>query len=124
LKGNNAALHSKLASFNLQAEQYKIIQNVYYSYDDAITDLQNHLFQNTYTLIQGLLSNPNDLVTVRQIQEQFVKMNYKDIELLLKILIAIIPNNEKLFDLLKDLNINPIKILLFDNIWTIIQKRF
>lgn len=121
LKSNISAFQEKLADFNINEEQKKVVCNVYYSYDEVIKDLQEQNFQNTYDLVKKIINQKEDLATIKQVQEQFSKFNYKQIELFIKMLLALVPNNEKLFNLLSSLNVNPIKTLLFDNIWSILR---
>jgi DNA polymerase-3 subunit delta' len=116
LKSNIKSTNEKLNQFKLTIEQKQIISRVYHSYDDINTDLRDNTFNNAYNLAKIFIDKKNDLISIKQLQEQFAKFNYKQIELVLKILIAILPNNEKLFELLTNINVNPIKILLFDNI--------
>jgi N-acetyl-beta-hexosaminidase len=122
LKSNLEALDQKLSQFNLSIEQKHIIRHVYYSYDEIVQDLQNEMFNNTYDLAKTFINSKNDLATIKQLQEQFSKFSYKQIELFLKVLLVLVPNNEKLFNLLTNINVNPVKVLLFNNIWSILQN--
>jgi DNA polymerase-3 subunit delta' len=116
LKSDFKIFDEVLKQFNLDKEQKKIIKKVYYSYDNIIEQLNSNFFSVAYDNAQKFIKNINDLSAIKQLQEQFVKFDYRQIKLILKILNVLTGNNEKLFRLIDDIHVNPIKILLFNNI--------
>jgi hypothetical protein len=87
----------------------------------VIKDLKDQTFDNIYDMSKSLINGKNNIVVIKQLQEQFSKFNYRQIELFIKMLNALLPNNERLFGLLATISTNPIKTLLFNNIWNILQ---
>jgi DNA polymerase-3 subunit delta' len=51
LKSDFNTFATKIAEFHLSKEQTKIIEQVYFNYDEIINDLKNNLFQNIYELV-------------------------------------------------------------------------
>jgi hypothetical protein len=96
--------------------QKQVIKKIYYSYDDAIDQLNSKMFYTTYDFANSFIHDNNNLSTIKSLQEQFAKFDYRQIELSLKLLNALIPRNEKLFKLIDNVRANPNKVLLFNNV--------
>jgi fido (protein-threonine AMPylation protein) len=88
----------------------------------VMQDLHEAIFTTVYEWVKNLIMRKNDLTNIKQLQEQFSKFSYKQIELVLKMLTTLLPKNERLFELLAHINVNPIKILLFQQLWTVLQS--
>lgn len=121
LKSHIKSFDQNLSSFQLTEEHKRVIRYVYYNYNDVIKDLKDQTFDNIYDMSKSLINGKNNIVVIKQLQEQFSKFNYRQIELFIKMLNALLPNNERLFGLLATISTNPIKTLLFNNIWNILQ---
>ncbi|MDR3330002.1 MAG: hypothetical protein LBS76_01865 [Mycoplasmataceae bacterium] len=120
-KSNFQVFDEILNKYNLDVHQKDVIKKTYYSYDDIINQLDSKVFYTIYDFANTFVHNLDNLPTIKALQEQFTKFDYKQIELVLRMLNALVSNNEKLFKLVDNVRVNPIKMLLFNNIWTILQ---
>jgi hypothetical protein len=100
----------------LNEQQLKTIKNIYYSYDEAIKDINNNDFYDSYELALSFVKNFDNLAIIKQLQEKFIKLDYKQIMLILKIINTLIPTNPNIIKILENISVNPIKILLFNNV--------
>ncbi|MDR1234926.1 MAG: hypothetical protein LBJ97_02455 [Mycoplasmataceae bacterium] len=108
-------------SIKLNEQQLKTIKNIYYSYDEAIKDINNNDFYDSYELALSFVKNFDNLAIIKQLQEKFIKLDYKQIMLILKIINTLIPTNPNIIKILENISVNPIKILLFNNVWSILR---
>jgi hypothetical protein len=113
---NETEVIKLLEKFNLDEIQIKVIKDVYYDVNEIIEHLKSKLFYKSYSFVQELIVQYQDLVAIKKLSEQFRKMDYQQIGLVLRMINSLIPNNEALFELIRNVNFNPTKILLFNHI--------
>jgi hypothetical protein len=75
-----------------------------------------------YDFCKTLINGINDLSLIKESLTNFKKFDYQQIELILKILNVMKPNNETLFNLIDQVKYNPTKTLLFNRIWENIKN--
>jgi DNA polymerase-3 subunit delta' len=122
LKSKIEEFTKNLENYKLDQQQMNVIKNIYYSYDEIINDLKNNDFYFIYDLAISFKKNIDDIFIIKKIQEQFSKLNYSQISLLIKIIGIFFPNNIRLINLIETIHNNPVKILLFNKVWSIIQE--
>jgi hypothetical protein len=94
-----------------------IINKIYYSWSDAEKDIASNKLPKLYEFCKKLIDQLNDLSNIKVLLTEFKKFDYQQIELLLKIINVMKPNNESLYKLIDDIKYNPTKTLLFNKIW-------
>jgi DNA polymerase-3 subunit delta' len=116
LKTNTNRFNENIKKFRLNEQQIKVIKNIYYGYDEIVKDLENDRFCSIYEMVTSLIKNIDNITVVKHAQEQFSKLDYNQILLMLKIINSFLPNNIRLINLMETINNNPVKILIFNNI--------
>jgi hypothetical protein len=107
-------VEQKLKSMNVEQNKISIIKNIYFDFNKAISDINNDTFNTLYIYANDLISNKS-LANVKKLSEEFKKLDYSDIKLLIKILNYYL-KDERLLELEENIKINPSKILLFNKI--------
>jgi DNA polymerase-3 subunit delta' len=113
---NEHSIIKQLSKYKFNDEEINIIKNTYYDINELIGDIESKLFIKSYSFAKELIAHHDDLIIVKQLADQFKKMDYQQIYLVLKIISNLIPNNVNLYELIQNVNFNPIKILIFDNL--------
>jgi ABC-type uncharacterized transport system substrate-binding protein len=83
---------------------------------DAEKDIKSKKLLKQYEFCKTLINGANDLSLIKESLAIFKKFDYQQIELILKILNVMKPNNETLFNLIDQVEYNPAKTLLFNQI--------
>jgi DNA polymerase-3 subunit delta' len=116
LRSNIAPLSMIASKYNLTNEQISLIKNVYYSYDELNHDLESESFFELYDLAHSIVNNNGDLQVIKDIHDEFKKMDYKQISALLKFLEHMCHGNQVILKIMENIKVNPIKTLMFNQI--------
>ena len=102
--------------FNLTKEQLDVIGKIYYNFDNLLFDLQNNIFIKNYDLSKTLIENYNNPQTIKEKSEQFKKMSYVEILMLLKIINCLVDSNIELLKLIDSIKLTPSRLMIFNRL--------
>jgi hypothetical protein len=108
---------SRLDKLEIEPELRTIINKIYYSWSDVEKDITSKKILKLYEFCKKFINQVGDLSNIKTLLTEFKKLDYQQIELLLKIINIMKPNNETLYKLIDDVKYNPTKTLLFNKLW-------
>ncbi|MDR3249497.1 MAG: hypothetical protein LBS95_00240 [Mycoplasmataceae bacterium] len=120
LTSNEQEKHTLLDRFNLDDEQRKIIKHIYDDFNLLENDIRNQKFHESYDFFMKLMKKKKNS-EIKKDSDEFKKMDYYQISLILKILFYYL-KKEEVIELIEKIKLNPIKILLFDKIYKLINE--
>lgn len=123
LPSNFEKLNVIAKNFNLSSEQIIIIKTIYYDWDSLYSDLKNNFFFKNYDDAKLLVENINDLKTIKDKSEDFKKMSYQNILLLLQFINYFIKPNIDLLKLIDSIKSTPSRIMIFNRLWSILENK-
>ncbi|GHU31080.1 hypothetical protein FACS1894166_01880 [Bacilli bacterium] len=78
--------------------------------------MQSKSFFDLYDLAHSIISGHDNLQTVKVLHDEFKKMDYKQISNLLKFLEHMSHGNQVILEIMKNIKVNPMKTLMFNQI--------
>lgn len=121
LKKINFDWSTIITNNNLKKTHIKILQNLYWTIDEAIEAISDKSFFELSEIGSKLLKAKKSLSEISFLFEKFKKLSYLQIRRLLKFIIKNLKIScwEKLINLNNDIGLNPIRSSIF---WQIIQE--
>jgi DNA polymerase-3 subunit delta' len=103
-------------TFNLNDEQIKIAQEIYYDYESLHNDLSTKTFFKNYEDCKKLVENFKDVQIIKEESEKFKKMTYMEILLLLKFINCFVKTNVDLLKLIDSIKFTPSRSTIFNRL--------
>lgn len=111
-----------LDNYKLNSMQKKIIKSIYYDIEEIENDLKNNLFFDLYNLAIFFM-NVN-YKNIKTSLEFFKNENNENIKKIIRILMQMSENNkEKYLRVMSDIEFNPNKVLLFNKLIEISERK-
>lgn len=109
-------------SYSLSSEQIDIIKMIYYDWKTLNQDLESKLFFKYYEDAKKLVTNPSDPQIIKDKSDEFKKMTYPQILLLLNIVNYFVKPNIELLKLIDSLKVTPSRLMIFNHLWIILEN--
>lgn len=108
--------------YKLTEQEGSTITKIYWNIQEAISDLEDGNFKECYNLAMDILNFGNDLFKIKKTCDQFKKLEFHQIGLILKIINLFKKNIEisKMYDQLK---LHTSKLLIFNHLLIQMQKK-
>lgn len=120
LKSNKKYFEENINKFELNEKQKKIVFETYFDLDEFITDYNSGDFMHYYDFIKKIVTNYDDIKTIKELSLEFKELDYFKIKKILLFYSVLQPNFKKeLLDLINKLNLYPTKISVFNSIWNL-----
>jgi DNA polymerase-3 subunit delta' len=115
LKSNAQSIDQLVNKYNLTNQQIDIIKNVYYDLSSLTNDLENGDFFNYYNFATNLLNNYQDLITIKNLSEQFKKLSHSQIQMILKFINHLKPSMD-LLQLIDAIKLTPSRLMIYNRL--------
>ena len=108
---------NEIKKYQLNNEQVKLIYQTYYNFSEFEKEFENGFFNTCTNFVQSLIINHSNLAKLKGLSAEFRSFDYLQIKRIL-CFIKVLVKDEKgiILNLINQLNLNPIKALIFNEI--------
>ena len=123
LNNNIKDFENKINDFKLTQKQKDVVFKTYFSFNEFKQDYDTGVFINFFSFLNNLISKHDNLRTIKELSNEFVKLDYNEIKRVLQFASALLENKKKeIILMINELKFYPTKILIFNKLWEMLNE--
>ena len=123
LCSNIKDFENKINDFKLTQKQKDVLLKTYFSFYEFKQDYDTGAFTSSFNFVNNLISKHDDLKTIKELSNEFVKFDYTEIKKILQFASVMFENKKKeIILMINELKFYPAKILIFNKLWEMLNE--